>query len=197
MEPSTARTADGTPIAIRNFCASVGDFALHYSARNFLCEEGLTYFITNVAKGAVPTGQAKKTASKRWPKWYPLLKKELALVSKPEVPVIAVGSRVETFLGEQGTPRLKGSILHYSPNASVGRMIAPQLFPQQYAEFLKAVSVADLVRDAKDLMKDAMFDECREGILQNLRKAGGTPSNKRLMFTYKTLFNAMFERPEF
>ena len=195
MEPSAARDADGTPNVARNFFASVDDFILHFCVRNYSCEDGQTYFITDVAKGAILTEQAKKTASKRWPAWYRLLEQELGLVSKSGAPVIAVGRGVEAFLCKHNTPCLKGSVLHYSKNASVARTIAPQLFPQDYAEFKEAVNVTDLVSTAEELMQDKVFDKTRDIILGNLLKAGATSSSVMLMFTYKALFEAMFKCP--
>ena len=197
MEPSAARAADGTPNVTRNFYESVDDFILHFCVRNYLCEDGQTYFITDVAKGAILTEQAKKTSSKRWPAWYLLLEQELKLVSKPGAPVIAVGLGVESFLRKHKTPCLKGSVLHYSKNASVARTIAPQLFPQEYATFKEAVNATDLVRTAEELMQDKVFDKTRDIILRSLLKAGGTSSSMMLMFTYKALFDAMFKRPIF
>jgi hypothetical protein len=90
---------------------------------------------------------------------------------------------------------LKGSVLHYSKNASVARTIAPQLFPQDYAEFKEAVNVTDLVSTAEELMQDKVFDKTRDIILGNLLKAGATSSSVMLMFTYKALFEAMFKCP--
>ena len=191
MEPSTAKAADGTHNVARNLYASVGDFILHFCARNYLCEDGQSYFITDLAKGAMSTNHAKSTASKRWPEWYPLLRQELKLVSKPRAPVIAVGRRVYNYLKKRRTPRLRGSLLHFSNQASLARTIAPQLMPRDYQDFAKNVGANDLVCLAEELTQAKAFDRHRDQILENLRKTGGTESSKQLMFTYKALFAVM------
>jgi len=169
----------------------VYDYILHLCVRNYLCEGEQTYFITDLAKGAIPTSKAKSTASKRWLERYPLLRQELKLVSKPRAPVTAVGRRVEKLLKKRRTRRLKGSILHFSYQASIARTLAPQLMPREYQAFSKGVCADDLVRAAEELMQGKVFDKHRGQILQNLQKGGDTESSKQLMFTYKALFAAI------
>lgn len=196
MEPSAALRADGNPDpAVVNLYASVGDFILHFCARNYLCEEGESYFTTDLAKGAMPTAQAKKTAAKRWPKWHKLLKEELELVGKQDAKVIVVGRGLETFLGNSGTPKLAGSILHWSPNARVARPIAPQLFPREYEKFSEDVNAEGLASYVEELIRDKVFDKSRDRILRDIQKSGGTESNKMLMFTYKCQFAAILGKP--
>ena len=197
MEPSTARGADGTPMDIINLYAGVGDFALHFCASSYLCQNKQRYFITDLAKGAMPSGQARKTAKARWPKWYDLLKEEIELVANQNanMKVIPVGCVLEKFLAEKGTPNLTGSILHWSQNAAIARRIAPQLFPREYKEFSEAVSADDLVSLAEKLIGGKAFDNSRDKILRDLRKHGGTESTKMLMFTYKCQFAAIMAEP--
>ena len=99
MEPSTAKEPDGTPMEIVNLYAGVGDFALHFCAGRYLCKNEQTYFVTDLAKGAMPAEQARKTAKVRWPKWHELLKEEIELVSNEDAQakVIPVGRRLEVF----------------------------------------------------------------------------------------------------
>ena len=188
--------ADGNPDpAVVNLYASVGDFILHFCAQNYLCAEGESYFTTDLAKGAMPTGQARKTAAKRWPKWHELLKEELELVGKQDAKVIAVGRGLETFLKNSGTPKPSGWILHWYPNARVARAIAPQLFPQEYEKFSEGVSAEGLASYVEELIRDKVFDKSRDRILRDIRKSGGTESNKMLMFTYKCQFAAILGKP--
>ena len=187
MEPSSnASPANGG--FPRNFAYSMGDYILHWSARRHLCDTGQTYHITDLAKGGMPTEQAKKTWKKRWPKWYPLLEDELKLVAKPGAPVIAIGSRVENFLNARQTPGYAGSILHYSSNTRVAWGIAPKLMPAKYREFAASVSKADIEIIVQELMQCKAFDGYRDGVLEKLAKAPLSDSYKMLMFTYKELF---------
>ena len=60
MEPSMGgkskdevqKQVDG---GFRNFCNSTEDFILHFCARNYLCRDGETYHVTDLAKGTMPT----------------------------------------------------------------------------------------------------------------------------------------------
>ena len=67
----------------------------------YLCPNGETYWLTDVAKGAMPPAVAKKLNKKTWEGWYPLLLEEIELVGKPGCPVIAIGGQVEGFLGKK------------------------------------------------------------------------------------------------
>ena len=40
---------------LRKFCNSTEDFILHICARNYLCRDGETYHVTDLAKGTMPT----------------------------------------------------------------------------------------------------------------------------------------------
>lgn len=141
MEPSgSADKSDPSlchekPVCPRNFSCSVEDFILHFCIRKYLCSDGQRYHITDIAKGGMPTSQARKTAGERWKQWCPLLCQELELVAKPGTPVIAVGKGVGDFLKGKETPNFKGSLLHFSNNANIARTIAPQLLREQYKEF--------------------------------------------------------------
>ena len=87
MEPSTGVPGkdrkDSTQIA-RNFTWSVEDFMFHYCIRKYLLQNCETYHLTDLAKGGMDTEEAKRTATVRYKRWYPLLKKEVHLLTKPE-----------------------------------------------------------------------------------------------------------------
>ena len=194
MEPSgTAWIEGGKRTVPRNFIASFEDFMLQFCLRNYLCRDGQTYHVTDLAKGGMPTDQAKRTRNKRWPRWSGLLNEELKLVSKSDARVIALGSQVERFLEKQKLPRsLAGSIPHFSTQASLARTIAPQLLPEQYGKFSKDVGIADILGTAEELMQAKEFDDFRDSILENLPK-DLTESGKKLLFTYKCLFAVMHD----
>lgn len=116
MEPSVKKGGlEQTRLDIqqgyKNFLHSEEDFILHYCAYTFLCNGLYDYNITDLAKGAMPTEYAKRTARARYPEWLPLLRSELKLLGNPKT--IAIGNGLADqleFLGFKTDYR----ILHYS-----------------------------------------------------------------------------------
>ena len=102
MEPSTGvpgKEIKGLPKIPRNFSWSVEDFILHYCVREYLCQDGDTYHLTDLAKGGMKTKLAAKQPQARYDRWYPLLKDELRLLNKPgRTRLIAIGKVVADFL---------------------------------------------------------------------------------------------------
>ncbi len=182
------------PVCPKNFSRSVEDFILHFCIREYLCSGGQMYHITDIAKGGMPTSQARKTAGERWEQWYPLLCQELKLATKPCAPIIAVGKGVGDFLKRKKTPNFKGSLLHFSNNANIARTIAPQLLCKQYKEFSTTLRWDDVVQNAERVMKGEEFDKWRSETLQRLKR-GESESRKMLMFTYKCQFAAILGKP--
>ena len=196
MEPSDgARRDDGTVVSPRNFIGWMECFILHHCVKHYLCGEGQTHHITDLAKGAMPTQQASKTRQERWPRWYPLLEQELDLVAKPEAPVIAIGSQVENFLNEnflkRKVTRRMGWIPHYSKQATAARSIAPRLHCDEYAEFSVTASLDEIENTAKGVVQGKEFDQYRDDILAKRPQGPLSESSKMLMFTYKKLFAVM------
>ena len=68
------------------------------SIERFLCQQGRTYHLTDVSKGAMPVTVAALDRDRRYEEWYPLLLEEIEIVGKPSAPVIAIGKKVEAFL---------------------------------------------------------------------------------------------------
>ena len=200
MEPSgSADESDPSlcrekPVCPRNFSCSIEDFILHFCIRKYLCADKQIYHITDVAKGGMPTQQARKTSGWRWEQWYPLLSQELKLVAEHGTPVIAVGKRVGDFLKGKKTPGYKGSLLHFSNNANIARTIAPQLLCEQYKEFSTTLRWDDVVQNASDVLKCEEFGKWRSQTLQRLKR-GESESRKMLMFTYKCQFAAILGKP--
>lgn len=83
--------------------------------KQFLCQRGETYHLTDMSKGAMLVKVAGRDRKGRWEEWYPLLLKEIEIVGKPGTPVIAIGREVENFLKQRD---LKGrpfyAVPHYS-----------------------------------------------------------------------------------
>ncbi len=194
MEPSGTAKEDGQPHVPRNFMASYEDFLTQFCLRKYLCRDGQSCHVTDLAKGGMPTAQAKETRNWRWPNWYPLLQQELELVA-PNARVIALGDTVAKFLKKQEENErfqhgLAGTIPHFSRQASVARPIAPQLLPKQYDRFSKSVSIADIRRTAEDMMQGREFSESRDSILQGIPN-NLSESGRQLLFTYKCLFTVI------
>lgn len=138
MEPSLkwhqdlhSKGLDPLAMGLHNFSFSIEDFILHYCIRKFLCQsekkEGITYYLTDLAKGALKIQEAGKNRNLRYAKWFPLLIGELKSISCMGTQFIAVGKTVYDFLRENQFLKYVSlpnyqltlfSILHYSRTAS-------------------------------------------------------------------------------
>lgn len=197
MEPSDgAKSKDGKLITPRNFIGYPECFVLHHCVQRYLCDDGQTYHITDLAKGAMPTKQAKSTRVVRWPGWYPLLEQEIELVAKSDAPVIAVGNQVENFLNGANLARRVRWIPHYSRQVFATRSIAPRLYPGEYEQFAASVGWDDIESTARELVRGKAFTKYRDDILDKRPKGPVSDSYKMLMFTYKKLFAVIGGEPE-
>ena len=127
MEPSLGGFAKGKGYArleyaqrkidlgFRIFCEV---WILHYPVRTFLCQDGESYYVTDLAKGAMLTNEKSAGSEKKYGEWYPLLEKELGLVAKPDAKIISIGNRVGQFLSKKGLYGHVGTIPHYSGRAA-------------------------------------------------------------------------------
>ena len=92
------------------------------SIERFLCQQGETYHLTDVSKGAMPVTVAALDRDRRYEEWYPLLLEEIEIVGKPSAPVIAIGKKVEAFLKQRDLKDVTGrplhAVQHYSFQAS-------------------------------------------------------------------------------
>ena len=188
MEPSLKGWAQDIPDAqekiakgFRNFC---GVWLLHSSISEFPCRDGETYYLTDLAKGAMATS-SKGAGSKDKYEWYPLLEREIALVSKPDVRVISIGSRVGGFLSEKCLDGHAGTIPHYSGSGAVyrGREI-----PGREKEFEKFA--ASLVNVPSYLRRPSQ--SCETGHVP--ARVTPTASHKKLLFDYKVRFERIREK---
>ena len=122
MEPSLKGWAKDFPdakkrikLGFRNFC---GVWQLHYPVGKYLCRDGETFYLTDLAKGAMATGSQGATNEDKYEAWYHFLERELGLVAKPDVKIISIGSRVGSFLSKKGLYGHVGTIPHYSGRAA-------------------------------------------------------------------------------
>ena len=155
----------------RNFGSSPEDDLLHYCISEFLCERKSTYYLTDLAKGAMETTSPAAGNVEKYNLWYPLLEKELGLVAKPDAKVISIGDKVGTFLARKGLYGHAGSVPHYSTTASGyrGREIPG---------------------------REKEFDEFRERTKQLPSGRVISESQKKLMFDYKISFGRIRNREE-
>jgi hypothetical protein len=131
MEPSLGAWASSPGDArakiaagFRNFMWSMEDFILHTSARQYLCEPGQTYYVTDISKGAMLVQRANLDRAARYKRWFDLLKQEIELMAKPNAKVIAIGQAVAKNLRALGFTRPIDPILHYSGQAGRARRAA-------------------------------------------------------------------------
>ena len=136
MEPSlkgwakdTADARERIDLGFRNFC---GVWQLHFPVSKYLCKDGETYYLTDLAKGAMATVSPGAGNEEKYDAWYPLLEKELGLVAKPDAKIISVGTRVGSFLSKRGLYGHVGTIPHYSGQAAGHR---GQEIPGREVEF--------------------------------------------------------------
>ncbi len=85
--------------------------------KRFLCSEGQTFLVTDLAKGAMLPSVAHIKRNERYQEWYPLLLREIEILAKSTAHVIAVGNKVESFLKAQGMKREVYKVPHYSRQA--------------------------------------------------------------------------------
>ena len=194
MEPSTGGGAGelkkGKAFSPKNFSGSVEDFILHFCIREYLCGSGRTYHLTDLSKGAMLTRHADDNRKERYRRWYPLLKKELKLVAKPNAPIIAIGNFVHGFLANKEMSGLGGPILHYAGRAAGARTKVPGRHPQRYRDFHTTVAWNSIEETVRHVMEENDLQPYIDGTMDRLRRGQRlTPSRKKLMFTYKVQFD--------
>ena len=203
MEPSLGRSASTNPVSVgeearkkrehgfKNFAWSIDDYILHYCIREYLCQDGETYYLTDLSKGAMMTKQAARDRRERYEKWYPILEEELGLVAKPKARIISIGNPVGTFLAGKGLYGHAGMVLHYSSQAARHRGSEADRQRTAYHEFSLRVALDAVVQVAREVTNEWKVSPSLQGdILERLRKKGDlTESSKRLMFDYKVSFD--------
>ena len=184
-EPAECRGIDGKA---KNFAHSVEDFILHFCIREYLCKDGRSHHLTDLAKGAMQVTQAQPKQWERWERWLHLLREEIRLVG-PKAHVISIGGRVQDFLRAKSVENYVGSIIHYSKNVSGARKVVPERYPEAFEELSRTVSMCDIERTVREVLADEPDAPCVDKVLKRLRSGSGlTRSRKKLMFTYKVKF---------
>ena len=208
MESSLGRWASSDPCrahdeahkkreqGMKHFAWSMEDFILHHCIRNYLCQGGETYYLTDLSKGAMLTKDAAGDRRARYEKWYPILEEEIGLIAKPEAKIISIGTVVGTFLSEKALYRHAGTILHYSTQAAKyrGREGMPE---SKYLEFASSVELCHVLQTAEQVLEEgAVCPSLRDDILKRLKRSGLSDSRKRLMFNYKIRFGRIRRQAE-
>ena len=129
----------------------------------------------------------------RYEEWYPLLRRELQTVAKPDAQVIAIGSQARCFLSGKILPRpYIGAIRHYG-GAGAGHFDKAIKGKEPcYREFSKSVTFEDIQSTAQDVLREAKMESFKDKTLQRLcRGKRLTESRKKLMFDYMVAFEAI------
>ena len=195
MEPSTGVHGghEGqAPEPSLNFSWSVEDFILHYCVREYLCRRGETYHITDLAKGVMTVRDAGRHRQKRYERWYPLLRQELALLHKPgKTRLIAVGKVVGDFPSGRDLCEQVERVLHYGRVAAAHRKRAIQPWVEGFEEFRRGVD-----QDAFQGSVPKVLAGSPLASYADLRPEGGGPfgltkSRMMLMFYYQNRFREL------
>ena len=199
MEPSTGVSGKDhkDPHQIdRNFSWSVEDFILHYCIRNWLCRDGQSYHLTDLAKGGMKTRLADVERTRRYDRWYGLLVEELHLLSKERgTRIIAIGKVVGEYLEDKDLCDRVERILHYTRTAASHRNRGIKPWQEHFPDFSRSVDRDAFDQTVKGVLKDAGMSS-----YVNHRPEGGgtytlTESRKRLMFLYKMRFAELRTAP--
>lgn len=179
----------------RDFMFSRMDFILHYCIRRYLCNDGSTYYITNLSKGALDMGQAQLYRPKRYQNWYSLFIKEFKLVAKSTAKIVAIGKDVKTFLEGSNPNHSPSYILHYSNQAAKWREKYIEGKHSEFNAFKKYDSpkMQDILLEAEKLMRENQIpDVLLSTTVNRLRKGHNlTDSQLKLIFGYKNEFNKL------
>lgn len=195
MEPSTGvpgKQWNCCKHIARNFSWSTEDFIFHYCVREYLCQNGETYHLTDLAKGGMTTRVAGKRRRERYARWYPLLEKEHRLLTKPEgTRIIAIGNVVHDFLNNKNLCERVEKVLHYSRSAAAHRDKKISPWRQQFCRFAQSVDEGALEESLKDVLSDAGMNCYYDHRPEGGKSLELTPSRKKLMFYYKNKFREL------
>ncbi len=192
----------------QGFSWQTQDFILHYCIRNYLCKSGRTYHITDLSKGAMKPKDAKRDRIGRYKRWFPLLEKELNLVSKNGTKMVAIGNVVFNFLSSKELCNHVGKVMHPSPQANGHRKKKVESWNDDFPAFCKQIEIEKFTRTIDEVLreshKDAGLDEDQMKALIQYRlekhrhraKLEGSESRKMLMFYYKKRFEELREDPD-
>ena len=196
-QPHNPATCECIDSQSKNFAFSIEDFILHFCIRQYLCQVGKTYHLTDLAKGQMSVRQAKQQQWQRWERWYPLLQRELKLVAKPDAPVISIGKDVEGFLRAKEHSKYIGNIVHYSKSNGKAQKQPAEKQPGAYRKFRSTVIASDLENTVRDVLKCEPNAPSTEDTLNRLQIQSRFSEHKRkLMFAYKVQLQALRDYAE-
>lgn len=149
---------------------------LEFSIENYLCQERETWYLTDLAKGAMLTKSPDAGSLEKYKAWYPLLEKELELVAKPDAKVIAIGRTVDGFLN--------------------GFLNRTKLCGRVYAGWIPHYSTQVARQRGKMIEGRKKGYENFTASLQGSKGANSdwTDSEKKLLFDYKILFECIRDK---
>jgi hypothetical protein len=201
MEPSLggwAKTKEQTEykksLGFVDYMLSFEDFILQYAIRQYLCEKGETYCITDLSKGAMLVKSAGTNRDKRYIEWYPLLLEEIELLAKDTTKVFSIGySHAQSFLVDNKFSEITGyephPIMHYSKQAKIYRERFVEGKEVKFAQFSQSVKTQDILNMAECVFKDKNVDvKLADDIRKRLINNNLSESQKQLLFHYKTEF---------
>jgi hypothetical protein len=183
----------------RNFLASTpGINILHFCARRYLCGPTDRYHITDMAKGAMWTEEAKVQPERRrrWDRWFPLLEDEIDLCATANAQFIAVGREVSDYVFDNLRKPLT-RVIHYSPRVFPGTLQAAIANREaSFERFKDTVSIQDILAAARATFCQAnLRPDLQERWLGELEGRRLTDSHRKLIFHYKTKFESMRTPP--
>lgn len=174
----------------RNFSWSVEDFIFHYCIREYLCQDGETYHLTDLGKGNMTIEEANRCRHWRYDRWYSLLEKEIHLLTKPgKTRLIAIGNQVAHYLKKKPLGKHLEKVRHYGRLSLTSVDKAIESWRKEFPAFSQTVDKSAIDESVKEVLRDA----CMESSIPH-RPEGGKPINltesrKKLMFYYKNRFS--------
>ena len=165
-----------------NWC---GVWTLHHPVRKYLCRDGETYYVTDLAKGAMLTNSPAAGDERKYQDWYELLEEELGLVAKQDAKIISIGHKVGGFLSGKNIYAHAGIIPHYSTQAARSWGKEAESCPSRFEEF-----AASLDSIPNNICMPG--HQCRPATKQ--RDVPLSEPRKKLLFDYKVRFARIREQ---
>ena len=154
--PTDEEARDNVAKGFRNFGGCKRCEPLHYCVDRWLCQGSGSYYLTDLAKGAVFGSVPWPGNWEKYERWYPLLLAELKLVAKLDATVISIGSSAGEFLVQRGLRGHVGKVPHYSGRArNLGKMAAA--FQAEWESFRDEIVELPSGKPVRDATKKWMF----------------------------------------
>jgi hypothetical protein len=172
------------------------DFVFQYAIRQYLCNEGENYCVTDLAKGAMTVKLAGEKRTQRYQDWYSLLLDEIRLIAKPTTKIISLGYKhVHPFLIKNKFYKITGKnpypVIHYSGQAGQARKNYIYGKEDMFKIFKSSqmVSNQDIFELDELIIKHKNIDfALANDIRKGLANKNLTESRKSLLFYYKNTF---------